>query len=88
MTPKKERRRNIIGGSECDSGKFLWVFCVDRLSQRCRGDAGVKAFTIEDLLLLAIGEACLTEIRSSVVRSCSGIRLGLMLRADNLVSSM
>jgi hypothetical protein len=31
------------------------------------GDTGVKAFKMEDLLLLAVGEACLQWIRSGTL---------------------
>jgi hypothetical protein len=35
--------------------------------QMSHGDTGVKAFKMEDLLLLAIGKACLRWIRSGIL---------------------
>jgi hypothetical protein len=57
----------IISCSGLDSNKISRVAWVKWIFQMSRGDAGMKAFEMEDLLLLTVGEACLRWIRSGML---------------------
>jgi len=57
----------IISCSGLDLNEISRVAWVKWMFQMSRGDTGVKAFEIEDLLLLAVGEACLQWIRSGML---------------------
>ena len=57
----------IISCSSIDSNEISGVAWVKWIFQMSHGDTGVKAFKMEDLLLLAVGEACLRWIRSGML---------------------
>jgi hypothetical protein len=49
----------IVSCSGMDLNKISRVAWIKWMFQMSCGDTGVKAFEMEDLLLLAVGEACL-----------------------------
>jgi hypothetical protein len=57
----------IVSCSGMDLNEFSRVAWVKWMFQMSCGDTGVKAFEMEDLLLLAVGEACLRWIRSGTL---------------------
>jgi hypothetical protein len=57
----------IVSCSGTDLNKVSRVMWVKWMFQMSHGDTGVKAFEMEDLLLLSVGEACLQWIRSGML---------------------
>jgi hypothetical protein len=57
----------IVSCSSLDSNKISGVAWVKWMFKMSCGNAGMKAFEMEDLLLLAVGEACLWWIRSGTL---------------------
>jgi hypothetical protein len=57
----------IVSCSGMDSNEISRVAWVKWMFQMSHSDTGIKAFKMEDLLLLAVGEACLRWIRSGML---------------------
>jgi hypothetical protein len=57
----------IVSCSDMNSNEISRVAWVKWMFQMNRSDTGVKAFEVEDLLLLTIGKACLWWIRSGAL---------------------
>jgi hypothetical protein len=57
----------IVSYSGLDLNKISRVMWVKWMFQMSCGNTGMKAFKMEDLLLLAVGEACLWWIRSGTL---------------------